>query len=203
MSGCSVGALAFSNFTYVAIPVSGTPSLVPASEVQVVPVSNGERRVGLSFRANWVAAFEASDHLIFYQVSTLSGQPAITDAYLDWSAFRIGLAVASLDEFLCIGDTFSNGCAGGQRSRFYLRDSFVPSNPVAHISFPPAATVGALKDVFVLGLVGVAGITRADNEWEYIPEPSSASMFAGGALLAAALGYRRRLTRRTSINSLT
>ena len=143
--GCSIDGLVFSGFRYFSSAIFGNPELVPADEVTVNPII--QPRPGLSFSGNWTATASIADHLIFYEVSTLSGLPTISDGYLDWSFNRTGpFSVASLDEFLCLdGSPVPGGCGGNPPLRFYLRSSIAPGNPSDHISFAPVAKVVALE----------------------------------------------------------
>ena len=186
--GCSIDNLIFDNFRYFSVPVFGTPVAVPASEVSVTPIVE-PGRPGLSFAGSWTVTNGSIDYLIFYEIRTASGEPTISNAYLDWSFSRNGFSVASLDEFLCLGGTLTTGCMGTPAVHFHLRSSPVPSDPSDSVSFAPVSRVTVLKDVFVLGFPGSATISRADNQWGQVPEPNSMLLICCGVVALAV--YRK------------
>lgn len=183
-TGCSVGSVNFSDFTYSSF-ASGTGNLVIASDVQVGPI-NQLGNPGLSFNGNWNAppdlrvSYGQSDFKLAYTVRINSGVP-IQSLDLKFDGW-----VGGMPSGASVQETTNSGASCGvfaSGSRGYVSQSCV-----SLISSASTLSVVVLGDAS-----NGAGFTQFTNQFDPppspTPEPSSILLF-GSAL--GALGFVRR-----------
>lgn len=195
-TGCSVGSLVFSGFTFSGSG-QGSGAIVPvASGIDVTPTTTGTNSFGFLFNAALTpGSGQAQDVAINYQVTSAAGTPSITDSSFsaEASAGTGGMASESVTE--CIGGMLP-GCSGGTTKGLNVN----PSNLTASNTFAGTTMVGVGTDIsanrggtisgelaqFSVGSGGGGGHTAT-------PEPASLLLFGTGAIGLGLLIRRKRV----------
>jgi len=194
---CTIGDKTFSHFTY-----SGTSALTSAiSDTTVAVVPNAAPgNPGFMFTAPWnVNQNEAQDSFIGFNVAVNPGGHSIIGASLGQlgSGFS-GTGIASVDETLCLGDTFADGCLHGVIAQLNTENDGISHKMTDFINFAPVTLIGVTKDLSVVG--GPSGVARLSGLAEQfsegaagtVPEPASLILFGSGLLALGGFVRRRQ-----------
>ncbi|MGH9450928.1 MAG: PEP-CTERM sorting domain-containing protein [Terriglobia bacterium] len=184
-SGCSVGSLLFSNFTFGA-SAAGTGAILPvASGITVTPESSTNNYGFIFDAALSPGAGQTQDVTIDYVVRVMSGASGITDSAL--SAEVNGSASATLTE--CLGGVLP-ACTGGTSQGLTVNGSqFTASN-----TFGSVSTVGVGADVSANPNATISGENiefSTGDTGTTAPEPASLLLFGSGIVGVAFLIRRR------------
>jgi hypothetical protein len=193
---CTIGDKTFSHFTY-----SGTSALtnaISATTVRVVPNATLGAS-GFMFIAPWsIFQNEAQDSFIGFNVTVHPGGHSIIGASLgQWGSGSSGTGIASIDETLCLGDTFADGCAHGLALSLNTEHDAISHKMTGFINFAPVTVIGVTKDLSVVG--GPSGVARLSGLQERffetpgtVPEPASLILFGSGLLALGGFVRRRQ-----------
>lgn len=192
--GCIIEDKLFDNFSYSVASQGGGATVPAASGITVTPLVT-PLNPGLQFTALWAAGPGAfADSTLGYAVSVQEGGNAITDASLLMAGGHVGTGIAAIDEVLCVGDTFTGGCANGVLVTLNTLSSAVGVFSFDSESFGPVTVVDVVKDIGVVGGVdGVATVSTFQQRYseEAIPEPLTFLLTGGGLLVLGVLRRRR------------
>ena len=193
-AGCSVGEVAFNNFSFQVLAFGGGAVPIGAGDIRVTPVAHGEQ-YSLSFSSAGfrVVGTQFVTYLLAYSIDPHPIIITIHDEMETETPVFPGLASITTD--LCVGrpfvegsclppgmlasmNVFHNGMA------FRLRDSVTFASPQADI--------GVRNFISLLGNgTGSADFTRLTNGVVVVPEPATWILVGTG--LAGGLWRRRRL----------
>ena len=181
-TGCNIGNLLFSNFSYPPGQYLGA-EVVPAGNV-IVKTHSGPN-AGLTFEGEWYSTNVGTlIQLLSYSVAEMSNQPLIDGAALSFDGYA-GVAIgafASVSQTLCLGSV-SAPC--GASAFLYVSTSTVP---YFTSNFLPVAVLGVQNTIFVNGGDGLAEVDEFTNRFSQVPEP--------GLLLLLGLGASGWMARR-------
>lgn len=162
LPSCTVGDLAFSNFTYSSPIVFGTETPAPAADIEVTPVTGTEMGFDFSLldSATWqVGPDETETDILSFDVAA-SSPSAITDIdLLSMGSFSEN-GTASVTEDTPAGNLFTQFASGG----------ITPSDSMSVI--PPVGSLTVKGDISLIGGVGGASITNVSTLFSTVPEPS-------------------------------
>jgi hypothetical protein len=183
-TGCTIGDLTFSNFTYTPTEIGGVTT-PPASSVTVDPVSGLES--GVTFAAGWTAGqFQLEDSLINFTVSC-------TGCSIDDWVLQIGGEGETGDGIVNVAETSPEVGSGLVQSSVGNVTTGVGSG-----TFLPVSSLSVTKDILVYG-GGVpdtsSALSSVTNLFSTIatPEPSLLILCAG--LLGLVPIARRKFAR--------
>ncbi|MGH9398140.1 MAG: PEP-CTERM sorting domain-containing protein [Terriglobia bacterium] len=186
-TGCTVGSLEFSNFTFGA-SAAGTGTILPAdSQITVTPQSL-PNNYGFKFDAALSPnAGQSQDVTIDYVVRVLAGNPNITDSAL--SAEVNGSASANMTE--CLGGLLP-ACSGGVTTGLTV----TPTQLSDSNTFNGVSTVGVGTDVSANGNATISGEIvqfSTGGTGNTVPEPASLMLFGSG-MVGVAFLIRRKMS---------
>lgn len=189
-TGCTVGNLVFSNFTFGA-SAAGSGAILPVDTgITVAPLSS-TNNAGFIFDAALSAGSgQSQDVTIDYIVRVLTGTSAITDSALSVEAH--GSASADMTE--CLGGLLP-ACSGGTAVGLTANSN----NLAVSNTFAAVNTVGAGLDINAMNGGVISGeqvqFSTGPNDGgggSLAPEPASLALFGTG-VLALGLLLRKRL----------
>ncbi len=190
-SVCDISGFLFGDFYYNPTSLGGGP-IVTAADVTVTPIFGADP--GLTFSATWTGTGNSgTDSEIGYHMASANGLPLIFETTLAMTSVSTGSANAVLDEFVCVGGTFSGLCATnpGDVVEAQLSEGVgtLPQNPA--ILFGPVSNISVLKDVRAFGNgSGSTTISSITNQFP-APEPVSCLLTLSGFILLGVRKFRR------------
>lgn len=191
-TGCSVGTLAFSDFTFAG-SAQGTGSIVPvASGIGVTPRTTGTNNFGFLFNAALTPnTGQSQDVAINFLVSSMAGTANITDSAFSAvaNAGASGMASESVTE--CLGGMLP-ACSGGSTASLNVN----PAHLTASNTFAGTTMVGVGTDISANqgGTISGELAQFSTGATGVTPEPASLLLFGTGALGLALLIRRKRAT---------
>lgn len=183
-TGCQIGDLIFSNFTYTSSS-QGDATLVSASSVMVTPVyySSGD---GLEFNASWTAdgANSFSDADISFTVTEAgAGGVAISDT---------GLAQISAAGTGSSASVAEKGCSGTGCAPVWTWGTFTTDGTsYGSTTFGPTSSVTVSKDISAASTGNLATISVVTDTFSEVPEPRAISLLLGLGLVAG-FAFRKK-----------
>jgi hypothetical protein len=194
-SGCQIGNLVFSEFSYYGVAVSGGGTAPTTDGITVDtlgPVGSGSsgaslqfpNNIGLSFTGTWNALINnsTSDADIAFDVSVVGGGPAtIEDAGLAQTSGIFGSGVAEVGEAGCSGVVYpcTQQWAVGT---IYSGSTDMQVNGTV---FTQTGTISVSKDINVAaGANGSASLSNVQDTFSQVPEPRAISLLLGFGLVA-------------------
>lgn len=168
--------------TFVDFAYNATGDNPVASDINVIPVQDGDGNVGIRFQAGFVdlPGGGASDALITYTVVAPAPLIVAVDLYANTTVSGSGvvqIAETFLPDYGDIGlDVFDNGTLKQLIDSVNLSDSADYSGPVM--------TLPVQKDIFLFASDnGVAGtVSFIDQIYRQVPEPSSFALIVLGLI---------------------
>jgi hypothetical protein len=193
-SGCSIGDKTFSSFTFSG-SASGTSTPLIASNVSVVPITNGGAsgdEIGLGFNSLWVANSNSfSDTVIQFTVTVIGGGPQlISDASIVQSSGGFtGTGAATVSEGICGPVPCLTEVSA------YTVNTQGTTKLSDHVVFTPTGTIRAVKDIGVAGGTnGTATLSYVEDTFSQtsVPEPASIVLLGSVITGLCMLARRRR-----------
>jgi hypothetical protein len=181
-TGCNIGNLLFSNFSYPPGAYSDA-EVIPASDV-IVQTHSGPN-AGLTFEGEWYSTSVGTiSQQLAYSVAEMNNQPLINGVALSFEGYAgVGITpFASVGQVLCLGAP-SAPC--GATNFFQVATSTVSN---VSLSITPVAVLGVQTFIFVNGGNGQADVDTFTNTFSQVPEP--------GLLLLLGLGASGWMARR-------
>jgi hypothetical protein len=188
-TGCQIGDKLFSDF-FIGGDLNG-------SQVSIVQFINDPPvETGFSFQFNLSAGFGSSaDFAIGYLIQTQSGQPLIDSAELEMHALLRGqgLALASIDEQVCAGDSDIQ-CDSGTIYSLSTSLGIPPNSLQDRVVFgQPVSEVFVSKNLNVFSntgnVIAISLLTETVDQVGSVPEPATMGLGVLGILLG--LGIKR------------
>lgn len=185
-TGCTVGTLEFSNFSYITTGSGGGGTAPSAGGIVVTPITPTALVAGFDFVGGFVAGSgETADGVIHYTVTSLG--PLIED----WTV-QILAGAATSTGIGSVAEAASNGATllafvSGHGNQMSQTATFAPIGSL-NISKDISANGGTASD-------GAAHVSEFTNTFStVIPEPASMLLFGSGLLVLG--GYVRRRPRK-------
>jgi len=193
----TVGDKVFSDFGYT--PNSGQAPLASAISVNPIPPAGTDAFGNFGIRFG-LAGFDtpdnvATDFLLTYTVSTLSGAPLITDVHLASNLAIAGTPATGDNPFGNIVETISAPGIGqiAQISNAATTTSSSLSAVAGFIPPGPYTSLRVTKDVQLFSTPGaIATVSFIDQAFSQVPEPGSLMLLGLGGLGLVGFAWRRR-----------
>lgn len=185
-TGCDLGTLNLSSFSFSVLSASGGASPIPAVAITVTPTFTSKFKLNFASSGFSVTGTQSIQYLIAYTVDP--PPPVLPDMELQMFAFSpVFPGFAQVTSDLCVGNPFAGSVCNspGTLHTLVVNDNGIVFNSTAAVAFPPAFIVG-VRDTIELDANGASSsFSSFENRSTLIPEPSTALLVICGPLLLA------------------